>query len=288
MPHREETKKDYHERINKVLLYINAHLEENLELEKLATVSNFSVFHFHRILRAHLNESVGLYIYRVRMDTAAKLISLTEMQINEIGWKVGYDTPSSFSKAFRKRFGVSPQEYRNADNEALNYNVSFDKSKTEIEMKTKIKELNEKRIIFIHAIGKYGDESISPAWDKLIDFAKKNRLFGWKTEFFGICHDDPGVTEEDKCRYDACITIAKEVKPEGEVGVTTISGGKYAIFRVKGSYEQLDKAYTYIFRTWLPESGYKLRDVPSLEKYLNSPKRTKPHKLQTEIYIPVE
>ena len=54
-----ETIKDYHERINQVLLFINNNLEEKLTLETLSSISNFSPFHFHRIMRAHLGESIG-------------------------------------------------------------------------------------------------------------------------------------------------------------------------------------------------------------------------------------
>lgn len=62
MRRKTETIKDYHERINQVLLFINNNLEEKLTLETLSSISNFSPFHFHRIMRAHLGESIGEYV----------------------------------------------------------------------------------------------------------------------------------------------------------------------------------------------------------------------------------
>ncbi|MBI4646571.1 MAG: helix-turn-helix domain-containing protein [Bacteroidia bacterium] len=205
-----------------------------LDLVELAGVSNFSAFHFHRIMRAHLNESIGSYIFRVRLDTAAGLIRYSGIQLNEIAEKVGYECPSSFSKAFRKRFNISPQEFRDSGIESRNYDVSFDKSEVNMELKTKIKELNDKKVVFIQSIGEYSSVKTGETWDKLMSYAKKNRLFGWKTECLGISHDDPSITEADKCRYDACLVVTKDVKPDGEVGVKTIQGGKYAIFKVTG------------------------------------------------------
>ena len=108
-----ETITDYHERINKVLIYIDNHLGEKLDLEALASVSNFSAFHFHRIMRAYLHESIGSYIIRLRLETAASLLQFTDLPINEIAFKIGYETPSSFTKAFRKKFNISPSEFRN-------------------------------------------------------------------------------------------------------------------------------------------------------------------------------
>ncbi len=113
-------------------------------------------------------------------------------------------------------------------------------------------------------------------------------MFGFKTDFIGISHDDPSVTEPGKCRYDACIAVTKDVKPGGEIGVKEINGGKYAIFTHKGSYEKFSDSYGYIYGKWIPENGHELRDSPCFEKYLNSPDKTKPGKLVTEIYIPIQ
>jgi AraC family transcriptional regulator len=285
-----ETIKDYNERINMVLLYINNHLEDKLTLEALSSVSNFSTFHFHRIMRAHLGESIGAYILRIRLNTAAQLLRFSNEPVQDIAFKVGYDTPSSFNKAFRKRFDISPLEFRSKQAELqpdLNITQLSFQTMEKFKLKPKIVELKEKKVIFIQSIGKYGDNKTSDTWNKLMDYIKKNKLFGWRMEFFGISHDDPNITETDKCRYDACVTVSKEIKPDGEIGFKLIDGGKYAVFRYKGPYTDFGKVYETIFRQWLPQSDYELRNIPSLEKYLNDPKKTKPEKLITEIYIPV-
>ncbi|SPE40040.1 hypothetical protein SBA3_360014 [Candidatus Sulfopaludibacter sp. SbA3] len=49
----------------------------------------------------------------------------------------------------------------------------------------------------------------------------------------------------------------------------------------------MGRAYQRLYGSWLPESGYSLRDVPAFEQYLNSPQNTKPEDLVTLIHIPV-
>jgi len=289
MKGKEETIKDYQERINKVLHYVNNNLDEKLDLKRLADISNFSTFHFHRIMRAHLNESLGAYIVRIRLDTAARLIKFTGEPLNEIAYKVGYDTPSSFSKAFKKRFNFSPLDFRN-ENHDLKLNGAYidpENLKYTMKLKPKIVTLSGKQVVYIQTIGKYGDPATGEAWDKIWKFVKENKLFSWRMESIGICHDDPDITEPEKCRYDACITVKKEIKPEGEVGFKKIPGGKYAVFKFKGPYDQFNSVYKTIYREWLPGSGFELRNVPGFEKYLNNPNNTKPEKLLTEIYIPI-
>ncbi|MEZ5083849.1 MAG: GyrI-like domain-containing protein [Bacteroidales bacterium] len=137
-------------------------------------------------------------------------------------------------------------------------------------LKPKFKELKSRTVIYVNSIGPYEAQGTEQAWEKVCAFAEKNKLFGRATEFIGISHDDPNLTEAGKLRYDACIVVSKDVKPEGEVGVKTIEGGRYAIFMHKGPYAYFQKTYDYIYGIWLSESGEELRDIPCFEKYLNS------------------
>ena len=279
----------YHERINKVIQYINNHLHENLDIETLARVGHYSTFHFHRIMRAYLGESLGAFIIRLRMETAVTLLIHSKEAVNDIALKVGYENPSSFNKAFKKRFGKSPEEFRKNNEIQLkkeSSKIKFNAMENLKSLQPKWKEIKPKKIIYARALGNY-NQGAEKAWATISRFAKEKKLFGFNTEFLGISHDDPKITEANKLRYDACMVITKEIQPEGEIGVSEIPGGKYAVFVHKGPYEKLESSYDYIFGKWLPESGLELRNAPEFEKYLNSPENTKPEKLRTEIYIPI-
>lgn len=158
----------------------------------------------------------------------------------------------------------------------------------ELTIKPKIKEIKPKKVVYVRSIGAYGGEEMGKAWAKLFEFIKQKKLFGFGMESIGISNDNPEITEFEKCRYDACVSIKKKVVPEGEIGVQEIPGGKYAIFRYQGPYSNLGHVYNYIYRNWLPASNYKLRDAPSFDKYLNNPEKTKPEKLKTHIYLPIK
>ena len=107
-------------------------------------------------------------------------------------------------------------------------------------------------------------------------------------EVLGIVHDDPDVTPPDKIRYDAAVAVSRPVRPEGEFGVMDMPGGKYAVVLHKGAHEGLSKTYQRVYGGWLPQSGYRLREWPAFEQYLNSPRDTKPEDLLTLIHVPVE
>jgi AraC family transcriptional regulator len=225
------TLQDYQQRVNKVLHYIHTHLEEDLDVEKLAALSNFSQYHFHRIIRAFLDESLMAYITRIRLEKAALLIQSGDMTMSDIAYKLGYDVPSSFNKAFKKQFGVSPSTYKMEYTRlnCINY-LNRNKMRSKLNVQPKIKELKPKKVIYVNSIGAYSGQGTEEAWNAVCEFAEQQRLFGRKTEFIGISHDDPNVTDAEKLRYDACVTVSKEISPAGRVGVKTIEGGKYALF----------------------------------------------------------
>ena len=287
---REETAKHYRERINTVLHYIQTHLDEELDLNKLAELSAISPFHFHRIMRAYLNESLMSYIIRVRLETSVTLLVHSQLSIREIAYKTGYDVPSSFNKAFKKRFGISPGAFRNNSDQSvtIDYLKTDKKMKTAKALKSEIKTIEPRKVIYISSIGPYDGKGTEDAWKKVCGFAGQKGLFGKNTEFIGISHDDPNITDPDKLRYDACLTVNRDVKPEGEVGVKEVSGGRYAVFMHEGPYTKFQESYNYIFSVWLPESGEELREDDCFEIYLNSPDDTNPEDLRTEIYIPVK
>jgi AraC family transcriptional regulator len=284
-----DTQKFYFERINRVMVYINNHLGETLEMESLAEIGNYSVFHFHRIMRAYLGESLGAYIVRLRLETSVNLLRYTDLAIADVAFKVGYENPTSFNKAFKKRFGISPNEFRQNFNGLMitqSSKIEFNAMENLKSLQPKIKVVSPKKVIYSEVLGSY-NQTPKIAWDNVCGFAQKNRLFGFRTEFIGISQDDPKITDPDKMRYDACIVVSRDVKPEGEIGVKEIAGGKYAVFTHKGAYEKFTNSYDYIFGTWIRESGMQLRDEPCFEKYLNSPDNTKTDKLLTEIWVPV-
>ena len=114
MKNKPATTADYQRRINIVVEYIRTHLDETLDLRTLAEVSSFSPCHFHRIVSAFLGEPPGEFIARTRIETAARLLLYSDLTVAEIAYRVGYDAPSSLTKAFGRFFGISPKEYRTA------------------------------------------------------------------------------------------------------------------------------------------------------------------------------
>lgn len=283
---RPDTLQDYHERLNRVLLHIDQHRAEELSLQRLASLACLSPCHFHRIFRAIVGEPLGQYVQRVRLDCAVLQLQTSARSVIDIALDAGYESAAAFSRAFEQRFGMAPTECRESRRFELQVRAAEPKrSRAKTMIKPEIRQRPETQVIFVRQIGPYA--TVGRAWEKVCGFAGQRNLFGPKTQMIGISYDDPKVTEQEKSRYDACLTIERPVVPIGEIGVQAIPGGRYAVFLHSGPFEKLNETYDAIFSDWLPGSGESLRDQPSFEVYLNSPDRTPAADLRTEIWVPL-
>ncbi|WP_029904259.1 GyrI-like domain-containing protein [Prevotella sp. 10(H)] len=283
---KENTRNEYEKAVNRVIDYINHHLFDAPDIKHLAGIANISEYHFHRIFKTVIGENIGEYINRLRLEYIAEYLQTTRFSLDEIAAKTGYGTKYALSKAFKKHFGVSPSAYRSQDKDPFNF---FGRNERKImELAPEMREVPPKKVVYIRIIDWYGSpDSYRAAWKKLGQFAKKNSLVDKTTEFIGLSFDNPTITAPENCRFYACITTSKEVKPTGPFGILNIGGGLYAVFTLKGPYDGLLDMFYNIFFRWLPESGYKLRNGGSFEKYLNNPDHVSPDELLTEIYVPV-
>jgi AraC-like DNA-binding protein len=99
---------------------LNSTIEDNFTdpdfgVEELANHLNISRSSLNRKMRDILNTTANNYIRDKKIEKAEELLRTSSMQINEICYKVGFTTPSYFIKCFRKKYGMSPNEYANSN-----------------------------------------------------------------------------------------------------------------------------------------------------------------------------
>jgi AraC family transcriptional regulator len=297
---RSNTLDDYRERILRVLIHIQGHLDEALILDDLARIAHFSPYHFHRVFSGMVGESVMEHIRRLRLERAALRLKLTDEPITRLAFEAGYETHEAFTRAFRAMFGESPSGFRQ-----IHRSVPYPKAPSEVhftadggldhfnpavtgepEMEARVEKIQPFLVAFVRHVGPYNE--VGTAWGRLCAWAGPRGLLGPDSTFIGLCHDDPEVTPPDKVRYDACIRVDETFQAEGEVGVQTVAGGDYAVTTHRGPYDRLGQTYARLCGQWLPEHGREPRSAPSFEVYRNNPQTTPPEELLTDVHVPVE
>ena len=293
------TVEDYQQRILRALVYIQEHLDDPLSLDELGAVAHFSSFHFHRIFRGMVGESVKEHVRRLRLERAAHRLRFTGQPVTDIAFDAGYDTHESFTRAFRAMFGQPPVRFRE-QHRVVAYGPSPSGVHYVVEgeldgfrpmqakggpLVVRVEELPAMRVAFVRHVGPY--DQVGATWGRLMAWASARGLIGSSFMMLGIVHDDPEITIPTHLRYDAAMVVPDEINAEKEIGIEQLAGGKYAIATHQGPHNQISDTYVRICGEWLPTSGRELLHAPAFEIYRNSPTNTRPEDLITEIHLPL-
>ncbi len=156
-------------------------------------------------------------------------------------------------------------------------------------MRVRIEELPSVDVVYCRGEGPY-EASAPQAWGRLWAWARDRGLAGRVRGAYGFGLDDPTATAPQKLRYDACLAVEGGAEPDAEagIGVQTLPGGRYGIYRLQGAYHGIGEAFGRLHATWLPESGETLEPQrPFLEIYLNDPAEVPESELLTDLCLPL-
>jgi AraC family transcriptional regulator len=270
----------YPERLQRVVDYVAAHLDQSLDLGTLAAVAHLSPYHFHRIYRGVLGETVNDTVRRLRLQRSAIDLLDREQNIDRVARRAGYASQAAFTRAFRSEYGDPPARYRDA------YRVAeIDRADPDL-YRVEHVVLPRLRTAAIHHLGDY--QLTAHAFERLMAVAATTAALTAATRTFGIYRDDPVSTPQAELRSTACITVPEDWVSSSDVHEAFIESGRYARIVHTGAYPELKVAYEWLYQTWLPTSDEEPRDVPCVEEYLNAPRQVPAKDLQTAVLLPLE
>ena len=311
----------YAARINRVMDYIESHLDADLSLATLARVACFSPYHFHRVFGAMVGEPLSRFVQRLRLERAAcQLVANASRPVTEVALDAGFASSATFARAFREHFGVTASDWRSGGyqesklgktlrNTGKAYEVgsiyperetgnprwrlamSKEGTGSGIEARVEVREIDEMQVAYVRHTGPYaGDaELFGRLWGRLMQWAGPRGLMRPpETKMLCVYHDDPGITDEERLRLSCCITVPADTPAEGEIGRMSVGGGQYAVARFELLPDQFGDAWQAVFGGWLPRSGYQPADGAPFERYHNDC-REHPEQLSiVDICVPVK
>jgi AraC family transcriptional regulator len=281
--------RDYIERINKVIDYIELNLANDIQLDDLAQIACLSKFHFHRIFYSFTNESLYSFVTRLRTERSAARLMSQKKTISDIAFSCGFNDSATFSRAFKKHFKISASEWKKKKNSKIhqdyknkssyNNDMNIGQKKIFEPLKVKEKYFHDMYIAYVRHIGFYAEDPklFQSLHKKLIKWAKPAGVINYpETKDVVIYHDSLGITEDDKLRISVGITIPENTKVAGEIGSLCISKGRYISCSFKVHYNEYGKAWKQVFRNILPQRGLQPDDGYCFELYpLNCYNRVK-------------
>lgn len=271
-----------YELILKVQEYINRHLFDDLDSDRLSQVASVSKYHFRRIFKAVCGENLGNYIQRLRLEHIAFKLITTDVSVPRLLAQINYHNKHTLSRAFKSYFNCSIPEFRQRHS-----SISLER-KNPIHIEPSIERISKIRIAYLKLERTHNvSYSFSILWKQLLQFSEKYKLCSNGCKYVSLTLDYPYITLEEQSRFMIGVTLPRSFEIPQGFGVYEIPAGKYAIFRFKGLYHELNRIYRHIYLDWLPASDYTLREQFTFETYINTPEKTPASELVTDIYIPV-
>ncbi len=306
--------------MNRVVDFVEQHYGQELSVESLAAIANFSKFHFHRIFKSVTGETLSGFVQRTRLERAATMLTTGSAPITSIALDCGFSSPATFARAFKSMFSVSASQWREADSKNRNvlrtqrkanrtqreapvvspiYGETLAPSwtltmptinKLPFESTVAITERPDLFVAYARAVGAYAGDSdlFRRLFATLMTWAGARGLLGPDTEFLAIAHDDPTVTEEAKQRISVCASVPLETEGEGDIGTMLVPGGTCAIARFELHDQEVGLAWEAMMSGWLPESGFQLDDRHCYQISRNRPDEHPEGKLIFDLCLPVK
>ncbi len=274
------------------LIHIQANLDGDLSLETLAARQGLSPAYFQRVFSSEIGESPKQYTQRLRLERAAHRLWLHNTTVLETALTVGFQDHETFTRAFRRHFGIRPKDIkldgilalpsiqsRVVDHHSNSPNEDYELSST------RIVTMKPMHLAFIRHVGPY-EEVPDTLWRDLQQWAENKRLNGHRV-LLGIGHDSPGITPPDKLRFDAAMRMDQPFHAENDVGCQTLEERRYAVTTHVGHYSTLPAVYPLLFQRIFDMPDFNPAGPPAIEFYHENTIDASLMFNHTDIYLPV-
>lgn len=294
---RASTRLAYTERVNLAIDYMVSNLARPLRLEQVSHAAMLSPYHFHRVFRALMGETLGEFVKRLRLDRAlAMMAHARRTPLTKIALACGFASSSDFSRCFRQRFGAAPSRF--------DLNSWRDEHRTELEatvpgrlhlkqraagpnpdrFKVNIRALPARTVAYIRVHDPYKGDGVPRAIRRLDDWAQRNGLADG--QWLGYQWDNPEITALEDCVYHIAVE-AERFTPRGEIGRFKFPPMTVAEVELCGTVELELRALQWLYGEWLPQSGFVPDDQPGFEAFKGRPLAWGPEYYELYAHLPV-
>lgn len=286
-------------RIERALAFIVERLEQPLIVADIARAAGLSEFHFQREFHAALSESVGQFVTRKRLETAAlRLAYEPDESITSIALASGYSSSSNFSKAFSAFFGCSPSDVRSPSGKLpaavskimSRYGKNFrpedlystPEANDDESFRAEARRWHE-RVRYENSPGMdfaclaspegYDLAALEGTWRELIERGSQLGLCEAEVDAWGMPLDSPNLSAPERCRYHACIPCTPGTRLPAPLFAGRLKPGRYAVFHYQGTVDGVAAAYRGIYSCWFRTSSVAPDDFQPFDHYVTNEPR---------------
>ncbi|OPJ64785.1 AraC family transcriptional regulator [Clostridium oryzae] len=276
--------------------YIEEHITEEINLDRLAVATGYSQYHLHRMFSGIVGFPLHHYIKRRQLTEAAKSLIFTENQIIQIALDAGYESQQAFSLAFKNMYKLTPQKFR-LKHQFHPIQLKFEVSgiltnlKGDRIMDIEMIEKEEITLVGFKANTKKGFFVIPRLWHKL--HKEKSRIKNRVDLDYVVGINDysnESILKEKypTFEYYAAVEVSKPEEIASDMSVLTLAAGKYVVFIYHGkAKDSMQPVMDYIYKEWFPQSNCQLNDKARVDFIRYGEKTDEKGNNKIEVWVPI-
>lgn len=281
---------DWIKNLNNALDYIESSLDKEFDVNQAARLAVCSPFHFQRMFTYISGQTLGEYIRRRKMTLAAFDLVNSNIRVLDLALKYGYDSPTSFTRAFQKIHGVTPKAARENGVTLSAYpRITFTLSiKGEEAMNYRIEQRGEFRIV---GTAIKGPMTMEDCLERVPKFWAESASQGVIPKLCALMDgtEPQGVLGVSTCNDIGCngyyIAVASNKPCPEDMEEYIVPKATWAVFECEGSMpETIQTLQKRIITEWFPTCGYEYDNGPDIEVYLTE---TNTPKSKAQVWVPV-
>lgn len=258
--------------LNKMIQYIEENLTNEINYNKLSKISNTNLFILERIFSFLTNMTLVEYIKKRRLSKAFEEIKNTDTKIIDIAFKYQYNSASSFNRAFKQLFNITPTECRKGKG---NYKIIpieyFENNKNNYNFDYEIKELDSKNLYCYHVISN-NHSDLTYKIRQLYQDIRENGCY----EIFNKI-GMYGIFEKQENLYHYYLGTTQNIS---NLEKYKIKKNKYVVFTLMSrNQKDIITLETKINQQWIPSTNYIVKNNIKIELYEED---------KCYIYLPIE
>ncbi|PTS87536.1 AraC family transcriptional regulator [Caulobacter sp. HMWF009] len=248
----------------KIIWYVEAHLDQDLTLNRIARGVGAGPFHVARVFALTCAMPVMAYVRARRLSLAARLLR-PETDILSVAVSAGYGSHEAFSRAFRAQFGISPKTFRQTQDLTtlrLMEPLTMTASHTLPVQAPRMEKAPAMTFGGLNASYRLANLAGIPGqWQKFRTWQGQIEAQTGEASY-GISHNFAG---EDRFDYMCAVEIGGGELPEGFTRLR-IAAHTYAVFTHEGHVSGIGNTWHHIYDSWLPAAGLKPGNAASFER----------------------
>ena len=275
---------------NDVMNYVYKYIDTNINIDELSLELNVSKFHLHRIFKDEFGKNIYESIKSIRLQKASNLLITNKYStITDISQMTGYSSQTSFLRAFKQRFEMTPKDWKNGgykeySNKIVEKITNQNDNYSGFDITPSIVKMLEIKGYYIRHQGY--DRSIKKTWQKLQTWIYTNDIKEYKQ--IALHHDNPIITPLEECQYIAIVNLENDELEDVTLPSLIIPKGIYAKFSLSGKYGDVIKLIQWVYHYWLIDSGYETTTNPSYTIYHKNHFLSDDEEFVLDYYLPIK